>query len=375
MFRNKQLLPLLLSLMLVGCASGSQGASGQSEEELLLNAVQNVAENQTPDGTIKTTTVQRSDLTATYSVDAVRLYPFGEEIVYANAYATVTLEQCLVEAGEFVKAGQELFVLHQSMSEIDAEEVRRTYARESAAYEITCADYENRLSELEKDQNAYNCLAYEYEIYQEETLKELSELAEEIAAYDQIRENPEVILTAPFDGYVESVINRIKGEKISADEVLMQLQDISVWYYTLDDMAQTVPIGKDVLIYSDSSQERSLEITGYVVCADMALGGDEKKGYALVRANQVTADGENVAGQFDPAMLPEQMKAKLCQMELNNVLAVPKDYVHQEGEKRYVYRLENGTQVKTYVVCMADNVNGSSWILSGVEEGDVLALN
>jgi hypothetical protein len=40
-----------------------------------------------------------------------------------------------------------------------------------------------------------------------------------------------------------------------------------------------------------------------------------------------------------------------------------------------VYLLENDEQVKTYVVCLVNRVNGKSWILSGVEEGDVLAMH
>lgn len=375
MFRNRYLLLLLLGLMLTGCGSESQVSSRQSEEELLLSALQGTGEEQASKGSVQTVAVERKDIAAAYAINANRFFPFGERIVYENTYAVVTFGECLAAEGEFVNAGQELFILHQSVDEIDAEAAQRTYSRESTAYEIECAYYESRLSELEEDPNAYNILAYEYEYYQKETQKRLYELSEQIAAYDQIRKNPEVILTAPFDGYVEDVVDLAEGEKVLSDDVLMRLRDANAWYYTLEDTAQSIPVGKDVRLYADLPEGQSLEIRGVVICADMVLGSDMRKEYALVYPEQVAVDGEDVTGHFDSAMLPNKMEVELYQMELRNVLAVPKDYVYQEGENRYVYRLEDGAKVKTYVICAADNISGSSWILSGLEEGDVLALN
>lgn len=375
MFRNK-LLPFLLCLMLTGCTSGSQASEEQQKDMLLLDAVQEAGNDDTPGDTLKTTTVVRGDVALMYSLKAQRVYPFGTDITYENAYATLTFGECLVEEGEFVKAGQELLILHQSINEIDAEEAQRAYARENSAYEVMCADYESQLLELSGDQNAYDRLEFEYENYKTDTQKAISALSEQLAAYEQIQNNPDITLTAPFEGYVADVINRIEGEEVSADDTLMSLQDVSVWYYTLSDM-RSVPIGKDVQLYSVTSQGDALEISGSVVCADMALDMSMEKEYAIVHAEQVTVGGEDVTADFDPTTLPEEVNVELCQMELENVLLVPAEYVHTEtgGNQKYVYLLENGAQVKTYVICLKESVNGSSWILSGVEEGDVLALN
>lgn len=374
MFRNRWLL-LPVCFMLTGCASASQETGAQGGEELLLEAIQGTAQNRNPDETVQTAQVSVGDLSAAYSADAQLLYPFGSDLVYENPYAFVTLGECLAEEGAFVEEGQALFVLRQSIDEIDAKEAQRTLDREREVYELMCADYEYRLSELEDDGGAYAILTYEYESYKEEAQAQLEALKERTEAYDEIRNTPEIVLTAPFDGYVAEVIDRMEGEQILSGDVLADIRDISTWYYTLDDTAELVPVGKDVLLEADLAQGQSLKISAAVICADMALDGDVKKGYALVRAKQVLVDGTDVTGAFDPSLLPQKMSAQMYRAELEDVLTVPKDYVHQEGEKRYVYRLENGVKVKTYVVCAADNIDGSSWILSGVEEGDILALD
>jgi multidrug efflux pump subunit AcrA (membrane-fusion protein) len=378
MFSKKYALPVLLALALAGCASGNASDEGSADDDMLYlealgeNDGNSTAQNQ--GNQLQTTVVKRENLTTWYTLDASRLYPFGTEITYENTDAVITFEECLVQEGEMVKAGQELVRLSQSVDEIDALETAMTYDRMREAFDVRCADYERRLALLEEGSYAYELLKYEYDQDQEETQKTLEELSEQLEAYEQIRQNPEITLTAPYDGYVDSVIDKVQGEEVTSGESLMTLQDISVWYFTLEDSSAAIPIGRTVTL-KEELDDQELEIQGVVVCGDMALEEGARKGYALVKPETVLLDGTDVTEQLDPSILPLSMSVELCQMELSDVLTVSQDYVYQDDSQSYVYLLENDEQVKTYVVCLVNRVNGKSWILSGVEEGDVLAMH
>jgi multidrug efflux pump subunit AcrA (membrane-fusion protein) len=378
MFSKKYALPVLLALALAGCASESPSDEERADDEMLyLEALEENGGNSTAQNQgnqLQTTVVKRENLTTWYTLDASRLYPFGMEIAYENTDAVITFEECLVQEGEMVKEGQELVRLSQSVDEIDALETAMAYERMSAALDVRCEDYERRLALLEEGSYEYELLKYEYDQEQEETKKTLEELSGQLEAYEQIRQNPEITLTAPYDGYADSIMDKMQGEAVTSGEGLMTLQNISVWYYTLEDSSAAIPIGRTVTL-KEELDGQELEIQGVVVCGDMALDEGARKGYALVKPETVLLDGANVTEQLDPSILPLSMSVELCQMELTDVLTVSQDYVYQDDSQSYVYLLENDEQVKTYVVCLVNRVNGKSWILSGVEEGDVLAMH
>ena len=371
MLRNKQIIFMLgLGLMLTGCSTESSDDTGNGE--LYLDALTETNEDSSA-VTGETTMVQRRDITLEYTFSAERVYPFSKIISYENEYASgFTFGECLVSEEEYVVEGQEIVLLHQYIDEIDAEEVRVTYERESASFTDSCEDYEEQLATLTEGSLEYVQLNHEYESYKADQEELLAEMEEKLAAYDEIRENPDVYLTAPFDGYVSYVVNRYEGEAVTGGETMVVLEDVSVWYYTLTDTGVSIPAGREVILYDDTWDEGVLQINGTVACADMALENDYKKGYAIAMANSITVGDTDVTDTFDPTELPASLSVQMNQLELNNVLTVPAGYLYTSGERYYVYLLKDGKQVKTYVICLNDSINGYAWIISGIEEGDTL---
>jgi RND family efflux transporter MFP subunit len=55
----------------------------------------------------------------------------------------------------------------------------------------------------------------------------------------------------------------------------------------------------------------------------------------------------------------------------SNVVSIPSTYVKSEGEKKYVWKVKNGKNVKTYIKIGLE-ADGDYEILSGLEEGEVV---
>lgn len=360
---------MMAGLILSGCSSESEETA--SDGYLYLDALTKTVDSTGVTG--ETTTVERRDINLSYTFTASRVYPVEENITYVNEYASeIVFGEYMVEEEDFVKEGQELFVLHQYMDEIDAEEASLTYARENASYESQCESYEERLADLTEGTEEYIYLEYEYANYKKNMEAELSALQEEIEAYDYIRENPDIYITAPFDGYVSYVLDVYEDEEIAEGATLITLQDTTNWYYTLADTAESIPVGKEVTLYDDGWDDGVLTLTGTVACADMALESSETKGYAIVTIDSIKVGDEDVTDSFSSTDLPKILDVQMYQMELKSVLAVPVSYLYTSSDQYYVYLLQDDKQIKTYVKCLNSSIGGYAWIISGLEEGDVL---
>lgn len=376
MCRNRRVCPILLVVLLTGCVGASGQSSDEKNEMLMLEVLETVQEQENQ-AVYQTIVLEKADISASYGASASLVFPYGTVISYENEYASITFEQYLTESGSFVKEGQELVRLSRQINEADELEVSRAYERVSHYYEIACQDYEERLAGMDLGETRYAQLAYEYKCYQEDTERELAALTEQLAAYEEIRRQPEVVLTAPFDGYVSELADIVSGSSIPSGSGLLMLQNTDIWYYELSVPERdntVIPLGASAALTLENEDGTTTAFSGTVIKSDIVLES-MKTGTAWVEFDRIEVNGTAVE-YIDVTALPDTAPVEVNMIFFENVLVVPSDYVHLEDDDcYYVKRLQDGVIEKVYFVAPVANVSGKYWALSGLNEGDVLVAD
>jgi multidrug efflux pump subunit AcrA (membrane-fusion protein) len=370
MCRNKIFWTLLLSILLTGC-DGNQSSDTQ-QDELMLQVLETKEDADTSTAQY-TYEVERADLYTEYGADAQLLFPYETIISYDNTDASAFFQEYLVSAGSYVEAGQPLIRLTQEVDPADVLEVQLALEREQSYYERLCEDHRQDLLKLSEGTPEYAQMAFSYVCDEEDLQKELEELQERLAAFQALEQQEEVILTAPFDGYVAECVDILPGSAVQAGGGLLRLQDIGTWFYQLSDEAGTVPYGASAALQIQGTDGSEITLSGTVVQSDMILS-QMQNGAAWVKFDSAVEDGQEVS-MMDVRTLPQTASVKAVMIAAKNVLAVPSSFVHQEEDDYYVKKLQNGVVEKTYIIAPMGNIGGQYWVLSGLEEGDVVISN
>lgn len=172
-------------------------------------------------------------------------------------------------------------------------------------------------------------------------------------------------VTAPFVGTVYSIpVSRT--EYVQQGDKLLQMADLTkvqVRAYFDEPEIGKIKEGMPITVKWDAKPDR--EWHGHVVRvpATIITYGTRNVGQVLIAIDDA-----------DEVLLPNtNVTATVTTSDTQNALNVPRDALHTEQGKSYVYRVVNGTLRRTPVTVGALNLTQVE-MLSGLNEGDTVAL-
>jgi HlyD family secretion protein len=171
---------------------------------------------------------------------------------------------------------------------------------------------------------------------------------------------------APFDGTVYSLPVSVT-EYVQQGQTLLQMADlrqIQVRAYFDEPEIGGLRVGFPVTIVWDALQGRTWH--GHIVRVPSTIitYGTRNVGEVLVAVDD-----------SDGSLLPNtNVTVTVTEQHLDNVLTVPREALHSEGGKNFVYKFNGTTLRRTLVTVGAINLTEVQ-ITSGLKEGDTVALS
>lgn len=189
------------------------------------------------------------------------------------------------------------------------------------------------------------------------------------------RDLEQLTLTAPTDGLAVYETNWSTGRKIAIGDTpwpgmtLISLPDLSemqsISYINEVDVSR-VRKGLNVQVRLDAFPDSVFEAQ----IASVASLGKSKNGSSSIKVFEIAIDILAVSEILKPGMTTGN---KIIISEIPNVLFVPQEAVFDKNEKKIVY-VENGSGFDEVEVKIGDRGEDYIVILSGVEDGDEIAL-
>ncbi len=379
-------------LLLTGCSRPVQNQS-----EVLLHTDEIVKEE------LKTTVVKKK----TYVQEA-----FANASVYYTKQSVIrmeipdaTLKTIEVKIGDKVKKGDVVATYKMDFSKADIERERLNIENARLAYRSSYTSLLNRINEQKrKVKNAAN---QQEKIQQKNMLNQLNEQlkqkrneeqrigSQERALQNRINRNSQTKLYSKFDGIVMDVMDLGAGDDSeygydgsgkdivtlrTGDDFLIEIDRTGFSTAVVDllryNTEVTIALGSD----RNDIQHR---MKGKVISADNLIDDDL---YRLYSEDTDTGDSTTMiqiskADQKKYSFKKTNIYVEYERLRVNDCLVIEQDAIYQEldGEdmKYYVYLVDNGNLYKRYIVraLEGDDIQPEEWILQGVEEGQVLAMN
>lgn len=358
MARRLTLLLVLGALIgLIGCAS---------EEKVIPELLE-------PAGVQIDTAKARMDEIYNVDVYTGEIVPYVEELLFQREGI---IEEVNVTLGDVVTKGQVLASLSDEESLLQIEELEEEIAQIKTSGEYSdrqkTADIEIariELDKMEKDgAREQDCrlkkvdlqkLEKALEQSQELRQLELQELQEKLNKLRSKINNNQI--TAPFDGRVVYLESAKKGDTIVADQTMICVADESRLRLKTDYVSETVIKNSDTCYAMINGKEYNVTYVPYEQSeyVAMMISGSEMVSYFTIDAQ----DAELENGQFAVVMVTNAYK--------ENVLTIPVNALYKDKNGTYVYKIQDGQQVRCDVTVGSSN-DIKVEILEGLEEGDVV---
>ena len=173
------------------------------------------------------------------------------------------------------------------------------------------------------------------------------------------------LVRAPFAGTVYS-LNASRTEYVQQGELLLQLADLSrmqVRAYFDEPEIGKLSVGQPIMIHWDAKPERLWH--GHISRVPSTIVT-----YTTRNVGQVICTIDDANGDLLPST---NVTVTVTTANIPDALYVPREALHTEQGKSYVYRVMNGVVRRTTVT--VGNLNLTQvQLLSGVREGDTVAL-
>ncbi len=377
MSRNKcPVLLALLALLLAGCQEKPERDDLIREALLVPEQINHVTA--TVEVRSYSLDTQSAQLLTRYAV-----FPVSEAITWNASGAK--LEKTLVNQGE-VEAGEALMTFSVDQHRADLEELRleldnrqtqRANGKQEREAEIAAAEqdltgltgHEKEIASLELDKKRT-----EYEKFLYQCDLDICDLRERIDALSQTAANN--TLYAPMDGNVTEEAELVIGDPVPQGSILYSIENRDVWFVRTPGIS--IPYNATVyfttaeeLAKYDSADELvekgKIWFTGTVVASAHILpAGTTQETWIRLGTDMTLKQAEK-----------EKLVGVYPNLELSEVLTIPKDALRTEEDRYYVNILENGVICKRYVTVGAwsRNAEESLWILDGVCAGQTLVLS
>lgn len=320
----KTLLLFSLALAAAGCNSGKNSeAAASTEDEAIL---------------ISTTTTTSQDVPQT------EVYSSNVEANAINNIApqsSLRIDKIYVEVSDYVKKGQILAELDQ-VSTIQA---KLTYVNDSIELNRTRQLYE----EGGVSKSDYDAV----------------ELAFEVAktSYKNLLQNS--VLRSPLTGVV-TARNYDAGDMYSMGDPIYVVQEIT---------PVKLLVGVSESDYTKIKKGDSVSITVDAI-PGRTFTGKVNRIYPTVDSSSHTFTVEVIVPNSDRALRPGMYAKVEVTFGINHSVVVPDDaIVKQQGSgQRFVYVVQGDNTVKSSLVTLGRHLDDEYEILSGLNEGDVIAV-
>lgn len=318
----------------------------------------------------RTTQVYEGEFALTYDAYAEVVYTASQNLSWDNAQDRYG--EILVSTGDVVKKGDVLATfIGSSSADVDVLEKELAVQEAQNALNKTVRNYENSIAK--KKNSMQSLTGYDYDIANLELEKLRSEYAQRVEEAEyQIARQQEALaettekrdkkeLLAPFDGKISGVNPDCReGNKVMPGTPIIQISDESSRIMSLQstDYISQVPYLSRVTLQDPMAQ---LEYEGTVVsCA--SVSGNSR---VIVQLDQeIPKDREEA-----------KYKAQGYVAKKENVTLVDNEAIRDEGNKKYVYVLnENNARYKVYIATGKTN-NGITWVMDGLTPGQTVALD
>lgn len=352
-----------IALVLIVALSVMSFTSCKSDENLISSDLIMIEDND-----MVSSEVAKGKLSKKITVEAASFYPINADLTPEQS--GVILEKIKVKNLDYVKKGD---LLAEVRAYTDAEIVEKEnyITTKEAELNSKLSYYENEESRLNSlkaaAQNSIEKSIYDQKIienglnrdYAESSAKkEIENLKKELEVIKSV--SGDCNIYAPFDGVIESVKINNEGTILSASTVVFEMYSIDTVVVYFEDPGD-VFFNNKVTVTAGSGDNTQV-IDGVVVGADHYLSPLMRQGKVYVR----------LEGDYDK----ENLDSLMVELEINeaeNVLVTKSSGISKIKDKSYVYIMEDG-KLKRRHVLTADSDGEYTWILQGVDEGDVVYL-
>ena len=268
------------------------------------------------------------------------------------------VKEVLVRAGEAVTLGQILIRMDTSEYQAKVEQARGSLVAARGQLDIATKSRDNNLALLDKgfiSRNAFDNAASQFDIAKAnvDTARGALDVAQKALN--------DTVIKAPMAGLV-STRTIEPGEKVSVDNKLLDVVDLR--QMELEAPVPTadilkVKLGQEVLVRVEGLPDA---VAGEVVRINPATQSGSRSIMVYVRIDN--PDNLLRAGMFADASLTLDKR--------DAVLTVPTTAIQNEGDKAYVYTIENGKLARRDVVTGLRGVDGKGnavEISSGLQDG------
>lgn len=352
---------LAVSLLLSACAPTENAKAPFPEAELLVPGT----------GSSQTMKVAEGDFIISAAGGLTVVYPHKAELTWEQSGARFA--EVRVKKGQQVKEGDVLMTFDTQVSQAELAELRLQRQRKWDAY---LAGKETRLAAIEAaKQKALGLTGYDLQIAE----LEIEKLQAQCDAYafqstrsvyaidDQIREleskDQNNVLTAPFDGVIDSVVSFSAGDPVTPRAVLITMHATDVFLLQAKDPNGLLRYGMPVTVESRSKTDTTF-YTAHVVTAPNLLPASASDNTVLVAFDEAVTEAE----------LENNLSYRADSQVLLGVLTIPKSAIEREGEKAFVYVLEDGTVQRKYITAYTGS-GINAWVCEGLSAGQMLVID
>ncbi len=278
--------------------------------------------------------------------------------VAVKAKVAGEVKEVLVRAGEAVTLGQVLIRMDTSEYQAKVEQARGSLVASRGQLDIATKSRDNNLALLDKgfiSRNAFDNAASQFDIAKAnvDTARGALDVAQKALN--------DTVIKAPMAGLV-STRTIEPGEKVSVDNKLLDVVDLR--QMELEAPVPTadilkVKLGQEVLVRVEGLPDA---VAGKVVRINPATQSGSRSIMVYVRIDN--PDNLLRAGMFADASLTLDKR--------DAVLTVPTTAIQNEGDKAYVYTIENGKLARHNVVTGlrgVDSKGNAVEISSGLQDG------
>lgn len=335
----------------------------KSEEKLISSDLMMIDDNEMVSSEVKT-----GKLSKTINIEAASFYPINADI--SPEQSGVILEEIMVKNLDYVHKGDLLAKVRAYTADEIAEKEAYIATKE--------ADLNSKLAYYESEESRLNSLkaltqnSIEKSIYEQMIIEnslnrdyavnsannELDTLKNELEVINSV--SGDCNIYAPFDGVIESVKINNEGSILSSSTVVFEMYSIDTVVVYFDDPGD-VYYNNKVTVTAGTGDNKQV-IDGVVMGADHYLSPVIRQGKVYVR----------LEGDYDK----ENLDSLMVELEINeaeNVLITKSSGINKINDKSYVYIMEDG-KLKRRHVLTADSDDENTWILQGIDEGDIVYL-
>lgn len=352
---------LAVSMLLGACAPAENEKAPFPEAELLVPGT----------GSGQTMTVEEGDFVISAAGGLTVVYPHKAELTWEQSGARFA--EVFVEKGQQVKEGDVLMTFDTQVSQADLAELRLQRQRKWDTY---LAGKETRLAAIEAaKQKTQGLTGYDLQIAE----LEIEKLQAQYDAYtfqstrsvyaidDQIREleskEENNVLTAPFDGVIDSIIRFSTGDPVTPKTVLITMHATDVFLLQAKDPNGLLRYGMQMTVESRSKTDTTC-YTAHVVTAPNLLPASVSDDAVLVAFDETVTEAE----------LENNLSYWADSQVLQGVLTIPKSAIEREGDKAFVYVLEDGTVQRKYITAYTGS-GINAWVQEGLSAGQTLVID